>query len=173
MNFLRIKEKANPTANWALKASTLDHAEGGRLNGFFDTSAGFTYADKACTWARHLAEKAGVKFVLGHEVGKLDELIVEHQGGTKKVRGLKTADGKEHPADVVVIAGTLCQGHLTVAGCMCANVQAGGGRQASFRKSLASWKPPLVVSSPSNCPTTARTSGTDFHRRSSRCGRTA
>jgi hypothetical protein len=106
MNFLSIKEKADPKSNWTLKASTLDHAEGGRLNGFFDTSAGFTYADKACTWARHLAEKAGVKFVLGHEVGKLEELIVEQQGGKKKVKGLKTADGKKHLADVVVIAGT-------------------------------------------------------------------
>ncbi|ODN79263.1 hypothetical protein L202_03277 [Cryptococcus amylolentus CBS 6039] len=71
-----------------------------------DTSAGFTYADKSCAWARFLAEQAGVKFVLGPEEGKFDELLFGEPsaGGEKKVRGLKTVDGNEHLADVVIVA---------------------------------------------------------------------
>ncbi|TYJ51420.1 hypothetical protein B9479_008007 [Cryptococcus floricola] len=80
-----------------------------------DTSAGFTYADKSCAFARFLAEQAGVRFVLGPEEGKFDELLFdegkgEGEGGEKKgekerkVRGLKTVDGKEHLADVVIVA---------------------------------------------------------------------
>jgi sarcosine oxidase/L-pipecolate oxidase len=104
----RLTEKERQTGErWCKKADTLSHVQEGRLNGFIDTSAGFTYADKACTWARHLAENAGVKFILGPEVGKLDELSVEHRGGKKRVRGLRTMDGKEHEADVVVVAGGL------------------------------------------------------------------
>lgn len=94
-------------SNWPLKARQLYHAKNGRLNGFFDTSGGLTYADKACAWALHLAKKAGVKTFLGPQVGKLEDLIVEGTGETKKVRGVRTADGKEHKADVVIVAGKL------------------------------------------------------------------
>jgi sarcosine oxidase/L-pipecolate oxidase len=59
---------------------------------------------KACIWARHLCQKAGVHFVLGPDVGKLDTLIVEQTAAGKKVKGLKTADGKNHLADVTIIA---------------------------------------------------------------------
>ncbi|WVQ84745.1 hypothetical protein IAT38_006902 [Cryptococcus sp. DSM 104549] len=99
-------EAADPSTNWVSKAKSLDKLKGGRLTGFLDTSAGVTYADKACTWARFLAEKQGVKFVLGPEKGKFDELLVGGggEGEGKKVVGLKTVDGVEHKADVVVVA---------------------------------------------------------------------
>ncbi|KAK6910424.1 hypothetical protein I203_104456 [Kwoniella mangroviensis CBS 8507] len=96
---------AQEPSHWKEKVHALDKAGGGGLNGFIDTSAGFTYADKACAWARHLAEKEGVKFVLGPEIGKFDELLVEEGKDEKKIKGLRTADGKEHPADVVIVAG--------------------------------------------------------------------
>ncbi|WVQ67993.1 uncharacterized protein L199_006199 [Kwoniella botswanensis] len=96
---------AKEPSHWKEKVHALDKAGGGGLNGFIDTSAGFTYADKACAWARHLAEKEGVKFVLGPEIGKFDELLVEEGKVEKKIKGLRTADGKEHPADVVIVAG--------------------------------------------------------------------
>ncbi|WWC61545.1 uncharacterized protein I303_104129 [Kwoniella dejecticola CBS 10117] len=99
------KEAEDPSTHWKEKINALEKAGGGGLNGFIDTSAGFTYADKACTWARHLAEKAGVKFVLGPEVGKFEELLSEDGETGKKVTGLRTADGKEHAADVVIVAG--------------------------------------------------------------------
>ena len=101
----RLAEKErNDGQRWRRRANTLSHVQEGRLNGFFDSSAGFTYADKACTWARHLAEKEGVKFVLGPQVGELDGLLVECLGHKKRVRGLRTVDGKNHLADVVVVA---------------------------------------------------------------------
>ncbi|KAE8538352.1 hypothetical protein D1P53_004705 [Cryptococcus gattii VGV] len=104
MDRLAEKEAADPSTNYSIKAASLKNLEGGRLTGFFDTSAGFTVADKACAWARYLAEKEGVKFVLGPETGKLDELLVQGEGEDKKVVGLKTVDGVKHGTDVVVVA---------------------------------------------------------------------
>ncbi|EIW65833.1 hypothetical protein TREMEDRAFT_41277 [Tremella mesenterica DSM 1558] len=101
---LAEKDKADPSTHWLEKISVFDNFQGGTLDGFVDTVAGMTYADKSCAWARYLCEKAGVKFILGPEVGKLDDLIYEGEGDSKKVVGLKTADGKEHKADVVVVA---------------------------------------------------------------------
>ncbi|WRT66060.1 uncharacterized protein IL334_003012 [Kwoniella shivajii] len=95
---------AEDPSHWKDKIESLNKAGGGGLNGFIDTSAGFTYADKACVWVRHLAAKAGVRFVLGPEAGKFDQLLVEERECGKRVKGLRTADGKEHFADVVVIA---------------------------------------------------------------------
>ncbi len=59
---------------------------------------------KACTYARFLCEKAGVKFVLGSPQGKLQSLIVEQVGSEKKVTGITTADGQSHQADIVIVA---------------------------------------------------------------------
>nr|XP_031858637.1 uncharacterized protein CI109_006017 [Kwoniella shandongensis]KAA5525709.1 hypothetical protein CI109_006017 [Kwoniella shandongensis] len=92
-------------AHWEEKVYALKQAGGGGLDGFIDTSAGLTYADKSCAWARHLCEKAGVKFVLGPESGKLDDLLIDgKEGNDRKVVGLRTVDGKEYRADVVVVA---------------------------------------------------------------------
>ncbi|WWC89608.1 uncharacterized protein L201_004533 [Kwoniella dendrophila CBS 6074] len=107
---LEEKELKDPSSHWKRKIESLNKPPGGDgkpLNGFIDTTAGFTYADKACTWARHLAEKSGVKFILGPETGKFDELIIEQNEETKEkfVKGLRTVDGKEHFVDVVVVAG--------------------------------------------------------------------
>ena len=55
-------------------------------------------------WARYLCEQEGVSFVLGSRAGKLDELIVEDAAGEKRIRGLKTADGQVHLADVTIVA---------------------------------------------------------------------
>ncbi|WVQ75719.1 hypothetical protein IAR50_005349 [Cryptococcus sp. DSM 104548] len=129
---LREKEAQEPSTNWLLKSRALstltappspcpplsssspspDPAQKARskpLEATLDTSAGFTNADKSCAWARYLAEQAGVKFVLGPEVGKFDELLFDPpsdgaEGGEKRVRGLRTVDGKEHLADVVIVA---------------------------------------------------------------------
>lgn len=106
MDRLAEKEAADPSTNYSIKAVSLKNLEGGRLTGFFDTSAGFTVVDKACAWARYLAEKDGVKFVLGPETGKFDELLVRNEGDDKKVVGLKTVDGLEHEANVVIVACT-------------------------------------------------------------------
>ncbi|KAL1869339.1 hypothetical protein Daus18300_005551 [Diaporthe australafricana] len=64
-----------------------------------DSTAGYVLAYKSCAWARHLAEQAGVKFVLGAEKGRV--VSIDEQGDTPKV---ETADGKVYEADVVVVA---------------------------------------------------------------------
>ena len=106
---LEDKEKVDQS-NWPLKARQLYHAKGGTLDGFFDTSGGLTFADKSCAWALHLVRLAGVKTFLGPEIGKLDDLINEGAGTLKKIVGLRTVDGKEHKADLVIIAGESIHG---------------------------------------------------------------
>lgn len=104
MQRLAEKQKAEPSSHWDSRIKAFSQFKDGTLDGFIDTSAGLTYADKSCAWARYLCEKQGVKFFLGPEKGKLDDVIVEEVGGEKKVTGLKTVDGVEHKADVVVVA---------------------------------------------------------------------
>lgn len=66
-----------------------------------DSSAGFVLAYKSCAWARYLAEKAGVKFILGAEKGMV--LRVEDDADGKPI--VTTADDQSHKADLVIVAG--------------------------------------------------------------------
>lgn len=58
-------------------------------------------AYKSCAWARYLAEKAGVKFILGPTRGKA--LRIETDAGTGAPI-VHTADGVVHRADRVIVA---------------------------------------------------------------------
>ena len=69
---------------------------------------------KACTYARFLCEKAGVKFVLGSPQGKLQSLIVQQDGSEKKVTGITTADGQSHHGDIVIVACNSAPSFLSV-----------------------------------------------------------
>ncbi|KAJ5102233.1 hypothetical protein NUU61_004455 [Penicillium alfredii] len=89
---------------WLEKLHIVDGINQGNINGFIDINAGITIADKACVYARFLCENAGVKFVLGEPQGKLDHLIMEKNGLEKKAKGIKTADGLSHFADLVIVA---------------------------------------------------------------------
>lgn len=97
-------ERCEPGGNWASKTNIFSHVQQGRLNGYLDTSAGFTYADKACAYARHLCERQGVKFVLGSQRGRLKNLVTTGSGEARKIIGIVTEDGEKHKADVVVVA---------------------------------------------------------------------
>ncbi|KAF2167794.1 hypothetical protein M409DRAFT_65895 [Zasmidium cellare ATCC 36951] len=97
----RIRERGG---QWHNKYHRFDHMRRGATNGFLDTGAGITLADKACVYARHLCEKAGVKFVLGEPQGYLESLIIETLDKQKRVAGIRTRDGSCHLADVVVVA---------------------------------------------------------------------
>ena len=46
MTRLAEKEAKDPTSHWRNKVDSLKQFQGGRLDGFIDTSAGVTYADK-------------------------------------------------------------------------------------------------------------------------------
>jgi FAD dependent oxidoreductase. len=71
--------------------------------GVYDATAGFTRASKACFWVKYLCEKAGVKFVLGEEKGKIVRIIKDEQ--SERTKGIIAADGKVHEADLVIVAG--------------------------------------------------------------------
>jgi len=107
--------------NWVETFHAIDGINNNNTNGFLDIQGGVTLADKvsrterqcskraadsckACTYARFLCEKAGVRFVLGHPQGQLQELIVANEGSGKKVTGIQTCDGKSHHGDIVIVA---------------------------------------------------------------------
>ncbi|KAI1637768.1 FAD dependent oxidoreductase [Biscogniauxia mediterranea] len=66
-----------------------------------DSTAGFVYAYKSCAWAQHLAKKAGVKTVLDPVRGKVVDILTSKDGRPVAL----TADGVEHVADLIVVAG--------------------------------------------------------------------
>ncbi|KAJ5214943.1 hypothetical protein N7468_010622 [Penicillium chermesinum] len=94
----------NISPKWVDKYHMLDGINGNNTNGFIDINAGITIADKACVYARFLCEKLGVKFVLGDPAGKIDRLMVEDTGSSKRVKGIKTVDGLTHTGDLVIVA---------------------------------------------------------------------
>ncbi|KAI1775929.1 FAD dependent oxidoreductase [Hypoxylon cercidicola] len=92
----RAKERG-----WAHKLDPCRRQERfGTHKAVLDSSAGFVYAYKSCAWAHHLAIKAGVQMILGPVHGKV--LDVASKEGRPVVY---TADGREHSADLVVVAG--------------------------------------------------------------------
>ncbi|KAK0206981.1 FAD dependent oxidoreductase [Desarmillaria ectypa] len=73
-------------------------------DGLLDVNGGFTRADKACAYAKYLAGKAGVKFILGPEKGKVVKIVTENRDGQKKVTGVRTKDGIVHTGDLIIVA---------------------------------------------------------------------
>lgn len=68
--------------------------------GVLDTTGGYAVADTACRYALHKAQRLGVTFVLGLQFGKLAHITYDGC----KTTGLQTADGKHHPASMVILA---------------------------------------------------------------------
>ncbi|KAI2462960.1 FAD dependent oxidoreductase [Annulohypoxylon bovei var. microspora] len=65
-----------------------------------DSTAGFVYAYKSCAWAQHLARKAGVKTILDPQLGKVVDITTMNNNPV-----VHTADGLQHTANLVVVAG--------------------------------------------------------------------
>jgi sarcosine oxidase/L-pipecolate oxidase len=70
-------------------------------SGYLDMIGGFVYADKACRFALHMAQRLGVKFVLDKQAGLFVRFVDGKQG---KVVGIETADGQSHFAHTTVVA---------------------------------------------------------------------
>ncbi|KAK6416519.1 hypothetical protein LTR81_009921 [Elasticomyces elasticus] len=68
-------------------------------DGVLDMTAGYVLASRACSFALHLCQKAGVKTYFGadHALRRL----VQHDG---RVLGIESADGNKHIADLVIVA---------------------------------------------------------------------
>ncbi|KAI1328853.1 FAD dependent oxidoreductase [Xylariaceae sp. FL0255] len=71
-----------------------------------DSTAGFVVAYKSCAWAQSLARKAGVEFVLHPVQGKVVAVESAAESSSSSERpSVRTADGKVHEGDLVIVAG--------------------------------------------------------------------
>lgn len=87
---------------WAHKLDPCNRQQRfGKHKAVLDSTAGYVLAYKSCAWARYLAEKAGVKFILDAQKGKV--VNVENAEDDKPIA--TTADGVKHKADLIVVAG--------------------------------------------------------------------
>lgn len=87
---------------WAHKLDPCDRQQRfGVHKAVLDSTAGYVLAYKSCAWARFLAEKAGVKFILDPQKGKVVD--IEDEGDGTPV--VTTADGETHKADLLIVAG--------------------------------------------------------------------
>ncbi|KAH8649984.1 putative sarcosine oxidase [Xylariales sp. PMI_506] len=75
-------------------------ARGKPYAGVLDSTGGMAVADKACRFALHKARSLGARFVFGPEAGCFDSLC--YRGD--RVVGVKTRDGKTHPASMTIMA---------------------------------------------------------------------
>lgn len=86
---------------WAHKLDPCDRQERfGKHKAVLDSTAGYVLAYKSCAWAKSIAEKAGVKFILDAQKGKVVD--VENTEVGKAV--VTTADGHRHESELVVVA---------------------------------------------------------------------
>ncbi|ODN79289.1 hypothetical protein L202_03301 [Cryptococcus amylolentus CBS 6039] len=113
---LRTSASLNPSSHWIQKAQLFDHPNPDPnhplTNGFLNISSGSTNAPKTQLWLRHLCSQAGVNFISGGARGRVDEVLRWEGGKTKKVRAVKTGDGKVHDADFVILACGGCTSNL-------------------------------------------------------------
>ncbi len=115
------KATANSMDQVGLKQSQLDlhneeHIQCAKSQGFgfavdafdiskasatLDTQSGFVYADKACYFVLHKAERLGAKFLLGPLQGRFQTYLEDTEG---RIIGIRTADGVSHPAELTILA---------------------------------------------------------------------
>lgn len=69
--------------------------------GVLDSTGGVAIADQACRLALHKARKLGVNFVLHPSAGAFDGYMTAANGS---ILGIKTKDGKTHPAKLTIMA---------------------------------------------------------------------
>ncbi|KZT65784.1 FAD dependent oxidoreductase [Daedalea quercina L-15889] len=69
-----------------------------------DTTAGYVYPSQACAYLADKLRKKGAQFIEGPEKGAFVSLLVESSGGSKRVMGIRSKDGQEHLADLVIMA---------------------------------------------------------------------
>lgn len=78
------------------------------IDGVLDTLAGYVQASKACTFALRKLKSLGATIILDGAAGKVDEILYgDGAGGDRNGRramGIRTSDGREHLADVVIVA---------------------------------------------------------------------
>lgn len=83
-----------------------DDKENRSYEAVLDSLAGFTRSSDGCAHFQKKASDCGVKFLFGNENGGFHRILEEQRNGQRVSVGVRTNDGRDHPADVVVIAGT-------------------------------------------------------------------
>ncbi|KAH9933515.1 FAD dependent oxidoreductase [Fomitopsis serialis] len=69
-----------------------------------DTTAGYVYPSQACAYLAEKLRKKGARFIEGPEKGEFASLLVEGSEHSRRVTGIRTKDGEEHTADLVIMA---------------------------------------------------------------------
>ncbi|GBE89546.1 predicted protein [Sparassis crispa] len=70
-----------------------------------DTSAGYVHSSEACAYLAEKLRPLGAKFLFGPEKGTFSSFKFKGSGDSRKIVGIITKDEKEHPGDLVVVAG--------------------------------------------------------------------
>ena len=69
-----------------------------------DSTAGYIYPSDACAYLADKLRKKGAEFSEGPEKGEFASFLVEGSDNSRRVTGIRTKDGREHPADLVIMA---------------------------------------------------------------------
>lgn len=72
--------------------------------GYINTYDGYVHSANALRGVYRAARSSGVKFFLGGEVGAVEKVIYEKSNNIRRSTGIKTKDGRVHPASLVIVA---------------------------------------------------------------------
>ncbi|KAF2644015.1 FAD dependent oxidoreductase [Massarina eburnea CBS 473.64] len=72
--------------------------------GYFNRYDGYVHSANALRGIHHAASANGVKFFLGEHVGAVQEITYAGTGPSRMSTGVKTKDGRFHPASLVIVA---------------------------------------------------------------------
>ncbi|KAF5005376.1 hypothetical protein FDECE_8188 [Fusarium decemcellulare] len=71
--------------------------------GYFNSFDGYAHSGAALTAAYREAQARGVRFFLGNQ-GVVSEVVYENTARGRRATGIKTGNGRFHPADLVIVA---------------------------------------------------------------------
>ncbi|OQE17905.1 hypothetical protein PENSTE_c019G07498 [Penicillium steckii] len=81
-------------------------------NGYLNRFDGYAHSGAALAGVYRAAQAAGVRFFLGEQNGAVDELVYVSTATAKKCAGIRTKNGRFHPASLVIVAAGAAAGRL-------------------------------------------------------------
>ncbi|KAL1608130.1 hypothetical protein SLS60_003069 [Paraconiothyrium brasiliense] len=72
--------------------------------GYINTFDGYVHSANALRGVYRAARSSGVRFFLGQKLGAVKEVVYENTSRGRKSTGVRTADGRVHPASLVIVA---------------------------------------------------------------------
>ncbi|KAI9320296.1 FAD dependent oxidoreductase [Zopfochytrium polystomum] len=124
LSIMKIKEsKVDPTAGDMIEVLNFDGPEGQKKRssvierwpgfkdlvqvyrgGYINHRGGFADSGRTMEYLAHLARAAGVRIITGDKRGRFAGYLHEDASTPSRVTGIRTADGTEHRADLVIAA---------------------------------------------------------------------